>query len=78
VAGDGVTAAAYRDEKIVLAPEADRFHDIVPSDTARDEGWPPVDGAVPYAPGFVIAFFIRLEQGSAESRPQSSDELGFE
>jgi len=78
VAGDSVPAAAHRDEKIVLATEADRFDDVVPSDTARDEGWPPVDSAIPNASCFVVAFFVRLEQGSAESRSQSSDELGFE
>jgi hypothetical protein len=78
VAGDGVTAAAHRDEKVMLATEADRFHDVVPSDTARDEGWPPVDGAIPHAPRFVVAFFTRLEQGSAVSRPQCSDESRFD
>jgi hypothetical protein len=78
VAGDGMTATTHRDEEVVLATEANRFDDIVASDTARDESWAPVDGAIPHASGFVIALFAGSEQGSAESRPQSSDEPGFD
>jgi len=78
MAGDGVTTAPHRDEEVVLATEADCFDDIVASDTARDESWPPVDGAIPHASGFVIALFAGSEQRSAESRPQSSDEPGID
>jgi hypothetical protein len=61
VPGDGVSAAAHRDGQIPFPRETDGLDDIVRARAPGDERRSPVDGAVPDAAGFVVAFLARSD-----------------
>jgi hypothetical protein len=73
VAGDGVTTSAYRDEQVVLTGKAHSLYDVVSTRTAGDERRMPVDGAVPDAARFVVAFLVRPQECTPEPSPQILD-----
>jgi hypothetical protein len=75
VSGDGMAAAANRDEQVAGAREADRLDDVVGARAACDQRRMPINRTVPNAPGLVVAFLPRPQQRAAETRPQLRDRL---
>ena len=66
VAGEAVTAAAYRDEDRGLARELDRGDDVGHASASRDERRPFVDGSVPDGALLVVGRVVRLDQLTVE------------
>lgn len=55
LAGDAVAAAADRDQKIVLAPEANTRDYVRRASASRDDGRSPIDASVVNRAGGIIA-----------------------
>jgi hypothetical protein len=59
--GDAVTAAAYRDENIVFASDADTREHVSGTSAASDDGGPPINHGIRHCSGLVVTRLARTE-----------------